>query len=113
LTGVRAARHASVGFTRTRPGPTTMCAMSSRGTTSIDWQWSSETITIEASPVTYSCAANAHVTADGQGNRAFDKNRSRGRIDGIVTIAMATGAATMNEQDDAGLDDFLANPLVA
>jgi len=49
-----------------------------------------KTITIEASPVTYSCAANAHVTADGQGNRAFDKNRSRGRIDGIVTIAIST-----------------------
>lgn len=55
-------------------------------------------ITIEASPVTQSCAANAHVDADGQGNRAFDKKRSRGRIDGIVTIAMAVGAAT-NELD--------------
>jgi phage terminase large subunit-like protein len=66
-----------------------------------------KTITIESSPVTYSCAANAHVLVDGQENRAFDKKRSRGRIDGIVTIAMATGAATMNETDD-GLDGFLA-----
>ncbi|KQQ13286.1 terminase [Methylobacterium sp. Leaf123] len=59
-------------------------------------------ITIAASPVTYACAANAHLTHDGQSNRAFDKNRSRGRIDGIVTNAMAVGAATMNEAPDAG-----------
>ena len=53
-----------------------------------------KTITIDASPVTQSCAANAHVISDGQENRAFDKERSRGRIDGMVTIAMAVGAAT-------------------
>lgn len=52
-----------------------------------------KTITIDNSPVTYSCAANAHVDSDGQENRAFDKKRSRGRIDGLVTIAMAVGAA--------------------
>ncbi|MEI5682345.1 MULTISPECIES: terminase large subunit [unclassified Mesorhizobium] len=52
-----------------------------------------KTITIDASPVSYMCAGNAFLDADGQGNRAFDKKRSRGRIDGMVTIAMATGAA--------------------
>lgn len=51
-------------------------------------------ITIDASPVTYSCAANAMIDSDGQGNRCFDKRRSRGRIDGLVTIAMGTGAIT-------------------
>lgn len=51
-------------------------------------------IIIDASPVSYSCAANTVVIADGQGNQAFDKKRSRGRIDGMVTIAMAVGAAT-------------------
>ncbi len=60
-----------------------------------------KTVTIEASPVTYSCAANAHVVSDGQENRAFDKKRSRGRIDGIVTITMAVGAAT-NELGENG-----------
>jgi phage terminase large subunit-like protein len=60
-----------------------------------------KTITIETSAVTYSCAANAHLDADGQGNRAFDKKRSRGRIDGLVTIAMAVGAA-LNELGDDG-----------
>jgi phage terminase large subunit-like protein len=53
-------------------------------------------ITIDASPVTYSCAANAALITDGQKNRAFDKKRSRGRIDGMVTIAMGVGAA-LNE----------------
>jgi hypothetical protein len=36
--------------------------------------------------------------SDGQKNRAFDKKRSRGRIDGIVTLAMATGAATVETE---------------
>ena len=52
-----------------------------------------KTITIDHSPVTYSCAANAALDEDGMNNRAFDKKRSRGRIDGLVTIAMGAGAA--------------------
>lgn len=49
-------------------------------------------IIIDNSPVTYSCAANAAIDADGQGNRMFNKKKSRGRIDGMVTTAMAVGA---------------------
>ncbi|MDF1506221.1 terminase TerL endonuclease subunit, partial [Roseisolibacter sp. H3M3-2] len=52
-----------------------------------------ETIVIDDSPVTYSCAANAALVEDGMKNRAFDKKRSRGRIDGVVTAAMGVGAA--------------------
>lgn len=66
-----------------------------------------KTITIDASPVTYSCAANAQVDADGQGNRAFDKKRSRGRIDGLVTLAMAVGAVEF-ETDPAGTVEIFA-----
>lgn len=51
-------------------------------------------ITIQNSPVSYMCAANAALIEDGQKNRAFDKKRSRGRIDGLVTNAMGAGAAT-------------------
>lgn len=58
------------------------------------------TIVIDNSPVTYSCAANAALDYDAQNNRAFDKNRSRGRIDGMVTVAMAVGAAD-NELEEA------------
>ncbi len=55
-------------------------------------------ITIAPSPVTYACAANAAMIEDGAGNRAFDKRRSRGRIDGLVTLAMVAGAAEMPVQ---------------
>lgn len=57
-----------------------------------------ERIIIDNSPVTYSCAANAAIDADGQGNRAFNKKKSRGRIDGMVTTAMAVGAATASQK---------------
>jgi phage terminase large subunit-like protein len=55
-------------------------------------------IIIQKSELTYSCAANAALVSDGQKNRAFDKKRSRGRIDGLVTLAMATGAATVETE---------------
>jgi phage terminase large subunit-like protein len=57
-----------------------------------------QTVVIDDSPVTYSCAANAALDFDGQGNRCFDKKRSRGRIDGMVTVAMAIGAATASDK---------------
>jgi phage terminase large subunit-like protein len=54
-------------------------------------------ITIEASGLTTWCSGNATLVSDGQGNRFFDKKRSRGRIDGMVALAMAVGAATAAE----------------
>jgi phage terminase large subunit-like protein len=56
-------------------------------------------VVIDVSPVTTACAANAVLITDPQRNRAFDKKRSRGRIDGLVTIAMAVGAATAHEAE--------------
>lgn len=70
------------------------------------------TITIDDSPVTYMCAANAIIESDGQDNRMFDKAKSRGRIDGIVTIAMSVGAATNELKEGDSLDDFLNNPVM-
>lgn len=52
-----------------------------------------EAIVIDDSPLNYMCAANAAILPDGMNNRAFDKKRSRGRIDGLVTMAMGAGAA--------------------
>lgn len=70
-------------------------------------------ITIDDSPITYWCAGNALLIADGQKNRAFDKQRSRGRIDGLVTIAMGTGAATSAQTEGgADLDDFISNAVM-
>ncbi|MEL7282118.1 MAG: terminase TerL endonuclease subunit [Pseudomonadota bacterium] len=53
-----------------------------------------KTVRIARNKVTSYCARNAIIRADPHGNRMFDKNRSRGRIDGMVTIAMAVGSAT-------------------
>lgn len=44
-------------------------------------------------PVLTMCAANAVVKADEAGNRKLDKKRSRGRIDGMVALAMADSIA--------------------
>jgi phage terminase large subunit-like protein len=50
-------------------------------------------IIVDDNKVTLMCAANAMIRADEFNNRCFDKKRSRGRIDGMVTLAMAVGAA--------------------
>ncbi|QBX38660.1 terminase [Brevundimonas sp. S30B] len=68
-----------------------------------------ENVVIDNNPVTYFCAGNALVVEDGQKNRAFDKKRSRGWIDGLVTTAMAVGSALSNDQPtEAGWNDYLA-----
>lgn len=57
-------------------------------------------IVIDQNPVTTMCAANAVIPDEWAGNRAFDKKRSRGRIDGMISIAEAVGAA--NAEFDQG-----------
>lgn len=54
------------------------------------------TVRIDRNGVTDRCASNAVVRTDAQMNKWFDKDASkpRGRIDGMVTIAMAVGSAT-------------------
>ena len=44
-------------------------------------------------PVLTMCAANVRVVIDDAGNRKLTKARSTGRIDGMVALAMAIGAA--------------------
>lgn len=44
-------------------------------------------------PVLRYCAKNALAVQDPAGNRKFDKSRSRGRIDGMVALAMCHGVA--------------------
>jgi phage terminase large subunit-like protein len=44
-------------------------------------------------PVLTMCAANAIIDTDPAGNRKLDKKHARGRIDGIVGLAMALAAA--------------------
>lgn len=55
-------------------------------------------IIIEENPITSWCTSNAAVNADAQNNRWLVKKRARGRIDGIVAIAMVIGAWKMETQ---------------
>lgn len=52
-----------------------------------------DAIVIDQSRLTDICASNAVIESDAQKNKYFDKRKSRGRIDGLVTIAMAVGSA--------------------
>lgn len=54
-------------------------------------------------PVLTMCAANAVITKDPAGNRKLDKFRATGRIDGMVALAMALGAAN-KEMDEPELE---------
>ena len=56
-------------------------------------------VVIDASRLTDICASNSVLNSDAMGNRMFDKERSRGRIDGMVTIAMAVGSAKSAMED--------------
>jgi phage terminase large subunit-like protein len=46
-------------------------------------------------PVLQMCASNCVVERDAAGNRKLSKKRSTGRIDGLVALTMAIGAAAM------------------
>lgn len=49
-------------------------------------------------PVLTMCAANAVVQSDPSGNRKLAKNKSSGRIDGMVALAMAKGVAPLDAE---------------
>lgn len=50
---------------------------------------------VENNPVMSMCSANAVLVSDPAANRKFDKRESRGRIDGIVALAMADRCCTL------------------
>lgn len=62
-------------------------------------------------PVLSMCAANAVVVSDPAGNRKLAKHKSSGRIDGMVSLAMAVGVMP-SESQDVDIDDFISNPLI-
>lgn len=64
-------------------------------------------------PVLTMCAANAVISKDAAGNRKLDKHKATGRIDGLVAMAMAFGAASRETAIDesAAFADFIMNPL--
>lgn len=63
-------------------------------------------------PVLRMCAANAVVQSDPAGNRKLVKNRSSGRIDGMVSLAMCFGPVN-EEESKLDIDAILDNPLRA
>ena len=65
-----------------------------------------------ANPVLSMCAANAVVTKDAAGNRKLDKHKATGRIDGMVSLAMALAISSKQLDDTAGFDEFLRNPII-
>lgn len=58
-------------------------------------------------PVLTMCAANAVVVQDAAGNRKLDKSKSTGRIDGMVALTMARGAAGAQVDTDMIYDGDL------
>lgn len=64
-------------------------------------------------PVLDRNAANAKVVGD-SGARKFDKRTARGRIDGMVALAIAVGVMPQQVEEDEGgtLDDFLNDPVM-
>lgn len=50
-------------------------------------------------PVLTMCAGNARVEMDAAGNRKFTKKKSTGRIDGMVSLAMAVDALARHEEN--------------
>lgn len=55
-----------------------------------------ERIRIAVNPMMNSCAANVVYARNRSDHRMFDKDKATGRIDGMVSLAMATGVATMD-----------------
>lgn len=62
-------------------------------------------------PVLRMCAANAVAIQDAAGNRKLDKSKATGRIDGLVALVMALGAAAKQTDDTVAFDDFIRNPI--
>ncbi|EIL55143.1 phage terminase large subunit [Escherichia coli 541-15] len=69
-------------------------------------------ISIVLNPCLRWCAANAVIEEDKNGNRVFSKRRSNGRIDGVVSGAMAVGAAEGDEEDDSDIEGFFDDPII-
>lgn len=72
------------------------------------------TIDIDQNPVTTMCAANAVLQTDPAGNRKFTKQKSNGRIDGMISLSMANRVSRFIGEiaDDGNFNDFLSNPVM-
>lgn len=63
-------------------------------------------------PVLTMCAANVRIETDAAGGRKFDKKRSRGRIDGMVSLAMALNWTKEKEPEGGSLSELYSSEPV-
>lgn len=68
------------------------------------------TLLVASNPVMRMCASNVCVIKNPAGDRKFDKNKSTGRIDGMVTLAMVLRRAKVFTE--AGKAHYLNNDLL-
>ncbi|SEQ33424.1 Phage terminase-like protein, large subunit, contains N-terminal HTH domain [Faunimonas pinastri] len=68
-------------------------------------------IVVDPNPVMTMCAAGVVFEQNRTGHRMFDKDKATSRIDGMVSLAMSIGVATIGETG-VNLDQFLANPIM-
>lgn len=73
---------------------------------------SAQNIIIQFNPCLRWNAANAVIESDKSENRVFSKRRSNGRIDGVVSLAMAVGAAEGVEEDGGDIEGFFDDPII-
>jgi phage terminase large subunit-like protein len=67
----------------------------------------------DGNPVLEWCVGNVVGKADRRGNLYPTKQRPDQKIDAAVALMMAIGRAMSEDDKAAGLDGFLANPIVA
>lgn len=74
-----------------------------------------QTLRVRLNPVLTMCSANAVIVSGSAEEKKFDKRKSRGRIDGIVALAMAIRCAEKFRGDAVGsaLDEFINAPVIA
>lgn len=71
-------------------------------------------LAIERNPCLTHCAASAVLEQDASENKIFAKRKSRGRIDGVVALAMDCGYALAGVESDQGdVDGWLEEPVTA
>lgn len=63
-------------------------------------------------PVMNMCAANAITIKDASSNRKLTKEKSTGRMDGMVAFAMAVGASNGVEIEHGDIDGFFDDPIM-
>ena len=70
-----------------------------------------QSINIQMNPVLRYNSASAVLQSDPSGNRKWEKRKATGRMDGMVALSMAVGAATSDATPSFDINDFLSNPV--